>query len=122
MLRVGCKHLDRILFTPEHADHSPGIDDIRPFFFKQGNIPLYATDRVVNDLSRRFSYIFQTDNKYPGTLAVDIHTIQKNTVFALEGKKVIPIEVMHNQLPVMGFRIDDFAYLTDVKSIDNDQL
>jgi phosphoribosyl 1,2-cyclic phosphate phosphodiesterase len=111
-----------VLFTHEHADHTSGIDDIRPFFFRQGNIPIYATDRVVNDLTRRFSYIFQSDNKYPGTPAVDIHTIQKNTVFTLEGKKVIPIEVMHNQLPVLGFRIDNFAYLTDVKSIDNDQL
>lgn len=122
MLRVDCNHLDGVLFTHEHADHTSGIDDIRPFFFRHGNIPIYATDRVVNDLTRRFSYIFQSDNKYPGTPAVDIHTIQNNTVFTLEGKKVIPIEVMHNQLPILGFRIDNFAYLTDVKSINNDQL
>ena len=122
MLRVDCNHLDGVLFTHEHADHTSGIDDIRPFFFRHGNIPIYAADRVVNDLTRRFSYIFQSDNKYPGTPAVDIHTIQNNTVFTLEGKKVIPIEVMHNQLPILGFRIDNFAYLTDVKSINNDQL
>ena len=122
MLRVGCKHLDGLLFTHEHADHTSGIDDIRPFFFIQCNIPIYASHRVVKDLASRFSYIFQTDNKYPGAPTVDINTIQKNTLFTLDGKKVVPIEVMHNQLPVMGFRIDNFAYLTDVKSIDNDQL
>ena len=74
------------------------------------------------DLSRRFSYIFQNNDKYPGTPSVETHTIKKNKVFSLEGKQVFPIEVMHNQLPVMGFRIDDFAYLTDVKSINQDQL
>lgn len=122
MLRVGCHHLDGVLFTHEHADHTSGIDDIRPFFFRQGDIPIYASDRVVKDLTRRFSYIFQTDNKYPGAPAVHIHTIKKNTVFSLEGKRVVPIEVMHNQLPVMGFRIDNFSYLTDVKTIEKDQL
>lgn len=122
MLNVGCKQLDGLLFTHEHADHTSGIDDIRPFFFRQGNIPIYASHRVVTDLTRRFSYIFKTDNKYPGTPAVDIYTIKKNSVFSLHGKRIIPIEVMHNQLPVMGFRIDNFCYLTDVKYIDEDQL
>ena len=121
MLRVECNHLNGVLFTHEHADHTAGIDDIRPFFFRQGDIPVYAIDRVVSDLKRRFSYIFQTENKYPGTPAVQINIIKKNTVFQLEDKIVIPIEVMHNNLPVMGFRIDDFCYLTDVKSIEDDQ-
>lgn len=76
----------------------------------------------MTDLKRRFSYIFQTDNKYPGTPSVQINTIKKNTVFSLEEKQVIPIEVMHNKLPVMGFRIDNFAYLTDVKTVEKDQL
>tara|TARA_B100001175_G_C19474828_1_gene623725 strand:+ start:397 stop:1167 length:771 start_codon:yes stop_codon:yes gene_type:complete len=122
MLSIGCNHLNGLLFTHEHADHTSGIDDIRPFFFRQGDIPIYATDRVVTNLASRFSYIFQTENKYPGTPALDINTIKKNTVFSLEGKQVIPIEVMHNQLPIMGFRIDNFSYLTDVKSIEKDQL
>jgi len=122
MLRAKCYHLDGLFFTHEHADHTAGIDDIRPFFFRQGNIPIYASNRVLVDLSRRFSYIFQNNDKYPGTPSVETHTIKKNKVFSLEGKQVFPIEVMHNQLPVMGFRIDDFAYLTDVKSINEDQL
>ncbi len=122
MLRAKCNHLDGLFFTHEHADHTAGIDDIRPFFFRQGNIPIYASNRVIVDLSRRFSYIFQNNDKYPGTPSVETHTIQKNKVFSLEGKQVLPIEVMHNKLPVMGFRIDNFAYLTDVKSINQDQL
>ena len=122
MLRAKCNHLDGLFFTHEHADHTAGIDDIRPFFFRQGNIPVYASKRVIDDLSRRFSYIFQNNDKYPGTPSVETHIIQKNKVFSLEGKQVLPIEVMHNQLTVMGFRIDNFAYLTDVKSICEEQL
>ena len=122
MLSVRCNHLNGILFTHEHADHTSGIDDIRPFFFRQGDIPVYASDRVLSDLTRRFSYIFQTENKYPGTPSVQINRIKKNKGFKIEDKHVIPIEVMHNQLPVMGFRIDNFAYLTDVKFIEEDQL
>ena len=122
MLQVDCNHLDGVLFTHEHADHTAGIDDIRPFFFRQGNIPIYGTERVILDLTRRFSYIFSTKNRYPGAPAVQINTIHRNTVLYLADKKIIPIEVMHNQLPVMGFRIDNFCYLTDVKSIAEDQL
>ena len=62
MLRAKCNHLDGLFFTHEHADHTAGIDDIRPFFFRQGNIPIYASNRVILDLSRRFSYIFQNND------------------------------------------------------------
>jgi phosphoribosyl 1,2-cyclic phosphate phosphodiesterase len=122
MLSVDCQYLSGILFTHEHADHTAGIDDIRPFFFRQGDIPIYASMSVVKELTRRFGYIFETDNKYPGTPAVKINTIAENTPFSLGEKMVIPIEVMHNRLPVMGFRIDNFSYLTDVKYIEDQQL
>lgn len=122
MLSVDCQYLSGILFTHEHADHTAGIDDIRPFFFRQGDIPIYASMRVVKELTRRFGYIFETDNKYPGTPAVKINSIAENTPFSLGEKMVIPIEVMHNRLPVMGFRIDNFSYLTDVKYIEDQQL
>ena len=121
MLRIGCNQLDGVLFTHEHADHTSGLDDIRPFFYRQGDIPIYATDRVLEDLTRRFSYIFESENKYPGSPTVQINTIEKDTVFKLGEKQVFTIEVMHNQLPVMGFRIDNFSYLTDVKTIDESQ-
>lgn len=122
MLSVDCQYLSGILFTHEHADHTAGIDDIRPFFFRQGDIPIFASMRVVKELTKRFGYIFEIDNKYPGTPAVKINTITENTPFSLGEKMVIPIEVMHNRLPVMGFRIDNFSYLTDVKYIEDQQL
>ena len=63
MLRVNCAHLDGILFTHEHADHTAGLDDIRPYFFRQGDIPIYATQHVLDNLSNRFDYIFVNENK-----------------------------------------------------------
>ena len=109
--------LDGLLFTHEHADHTAGLDDIRPFCFRQGALELYADAHVQNALRQRFAYIFETENKYPGAPTVNLNTLHKDEPFELGGKKVIPVEVLHNQLSVMGFRIDDLAYLTDVKTI-----
>lgn len=109
--------LDGLLFTHEHADHTAGLDDIRPFCFRQGALELYADAQVQNALRQRFAYIFETENKYPGAPTANLNTLHKDEPFELGGKKVIPVEVLHNQLSVMGFRIDDFAYLTDVKTI-----
>lgn len=117
MLQTDCIHLDGILFTHEHADHTAGLDDIRPFFFRQGEIPVYGSERVLKNLSRRFDYIFSPKNKYPGAPSVEQHTIDANTPFLFKEKTIVPIEVYHNTLPVMGFRIDNFCYLTDVKTI-----
>ena len=114
--------LDGILFTHEHADHTAGIDDIRPFFFRQGDIPIYAHSRVVAALKLRFDYIFATQNRYPGAPAVAINLVDKDTSFVLNGLQVQPIEVLHHKLPVLGYRISDFVYLTDVKSISEAEL
>ena len=76
MLRVNCETLDAILFTHEHADHTAGIDDIRPFFFKQGDIPVYASKRVLYNLAKRFDYVFSNKNKYPGAPSVSINEIK----------------------------------------------
>ncbi len=122
MLTYKVNRLDGVLFTHEHADHTAGIDDIRPFFFRQGDIPIYADQRVVNELKRRFHYIFAGENRYPGAPAVQVNLVDKNNPFMLGNLKVIPIEVLHNRLPVLGYRLGDFAYLTDVKSIEHDQL
>ena len=122
MLKNNCRHLDGIMFTHEHADHTSGLDDIRPFFFRQGDIPIYGTQRVVENLNCRFGYIFNNQNKYPGAPAVKVHIISKNDNFSIGNKRVIPIEVMHNNLSVMGYRIGGFSYLTDVKYIETDQL
>jgi phosphoribosyl 1,2-cyclic phosphate phosphodiesterase len=122
MLANPIKRLDGILFTHEHADHTAGIDDIRPFFFRQGDIPIYAHQRVVHDLQRRFSYIFVDKDRYPGAPSVAIHYVEKDEVFLLKNQPVVPIEASHNRIKVLGYRIDDFTYLTDVKTITDMEL
>ena len=117
MLANTVTKLDGILFTHEHADHTAGIDDIRPFFFRQGEIPIYAHERVVASLKKRFDYIFADENRYPGAPSVAINTIRNNVPFSIGNTTVMPIEAYHNRLQVFGFRIKDFTYLTDVKSV-----
>jgi phosphoribosyl 1,2-cyclic phosphate phosphodiesterase len=122
MLTSGCIKLDAILFTHEHADHTAGLDDIRPFFFKQGDIPIYAHERVIQNLKKRFDYIFENENKYPGAPSVSVHEVISDNEFTIQSKQIIPIQVMHGNLQVFGYRIDNFAYLTDVKTIAESEL
>ncbi|PKH67423.1 MBL fold metallo-hydrolase [Flavobacterium sp. ALD4] len=122
MLASNCEKVDGILFTHEHADHTSGIDDIRPFNFKQGEIPIYAHDRVINNLKERFNYIFTTVNRYPGAPSVKTIPVVNNEPFQIGNKVAIPVNVMHGNLQVFGYRIDDFAYLTDVKTIDESEI
>ncbi|MDE3743348.1 MBL fold metallo-hydrolase [Maribacter polysaccharolyticus] len=122
MLTNSIPTLDGILFTHEHSDHTAGIDDIRPFFFRQGDIPIYAHNRVIDSLKKRFDYIFTDGDRYPGAPAVEIHAIENNNPFCLGGQEVVPINVMHDQLQVFGFRIKDFTYLTDVKTIEDSEI
>jgi len=117
MLTSQCPKVEAILFTHEHSDHTAGLDDIRPFNFKQGDIPVYAHRRVIDNLKRRFDYIFETVNKYPGAPTVTPKEVENNASFSVGNKTVIPVEVMHGGLQAFGYRIDDFAYLTDVKTI-----
>ncbi|MFK5972477.1 MAG: MBL fold metallo-hydrolase [Flavobacteriaceae bacterium] len=122
MLTHKVKKLDGILFTHEHSDHVAGLDDIRPFFFRQGDIPVYAHERVISSLQKRFDYIFASENRYPGAPAIAVNQIQNNQDFTIGDKKVIPIEADHNRLQVFGFRIDNFTYLTDVKSMNEQEM
>ena len=122
MLASNCLQVDGILFTHEHSDHTAGIDDIRPFNFKQGEIPIYAHQRVINNLKKRFDYVFETFNKYPGAPSVTTIEVVNNHPFSIGDKKAIPVNVMHGNLQVFGYRIDDFAYLTDVKTIDDNEI
>ena len=123
MLTSGCPKLDAILFTHEHADHTAGLDDIRPFFFKQGkNIPVYGHARVLENLKKRFDYIFETENKYPGAPGVQTFEVKNNQNFKIGDTDIIPINADHGNLQVFGYRIKDFVYLTDVKSVDDSEL
>ena len=122
MLRTNCRKLDAIIFTHEHADHTTGIDDVRPFFFRQGKIPIYLHKRVLESLHERFAYIFDPKQKYPGAPDFEVNLINKENDFNLFGLNITPIESLHLRLPVLGFRIGKFAYLTDVKTISEIEL
>ncbi len=122
MLRENCTKIDGILLTHEHSDHTAGLDDIRPLYFTQGNMPFYAHKRVFKYLYKRYSYIFDTENKYPGTPSIEEIEISKGKVFIIGGKKVIPVEAFHSELPILGFRIEDFTYLTNVKTIAEEEI
>lgn len=122
MLASNCQKVDAILYTHEHSDHTAGLDDIRPFNFKQGEIPIYAHKRVIDNLKKRFDYIFETKNKYPGAPSVKTIEVVNNYPFSIGNKMAVPINVMHGSLQVFGYRIDDFAYLTDVKTIKKNEI
>jgi phosphoribosyl 1,2-cyclic phosphate phosphodiesterase len=122
MIACDCKKVDAILFTHEHSDHTAGIDDIRPFNFRQGEIPIFAHGRVIENLKKRFDYVFETANRYPGAPSVKTIPVVNNFSFLIGDKTAIPIEVMHGDLPIFGYRVDDFAYLTDVKTIAESEI
>jgi phosphoribosyl 1,2-cyclic phosphate phosphodiesterase len=122
MLVSNCQKVDGILFTHEHADHTAGIDDIRPFNFRQGPLPFFAHSRVIHNLKKRFDYVFETVNKYPGAPSVITQEVVNNVSFSIGNKIATPINVMHGDLQVFGYRVEDFAYLTDVKTIDESEI
>ena len=122
MLLHPISKLDAILFTHEHADHTAGIDDIRPFFFRQGDIPIYALPRVINNLTNRFGYIFNSANKYPGAPSVDVHHVNPNQPFSVCEQLIVPVMGQHDRLDVLGYRMESFAYLTDIKTISDDEI
>jgi phosphoribosyl 1,2-cyclic phosphate phosphodiesterase len=112
MLRAGVTKLDGVLFTHEHRDHIAGLDDIRSFnFIQKSPMDIYAEERVMRALKSGFPYIF-AEKKYPGIPQVMMHLISVEP-FYIGNIEIIPIRMMHYRLPVLGFRIGDFAYLTD---------
>lgn len=121
MLRAGVDDLDAILYTHEHKDHVAGLDDIRPYnYILKKRIDIYATERVQEALKREFQYIF-ADTKYHGLPQIDLHTIT-NEPFAIGENTIVPFEVMHYKLPILGYRIGDFTYITDAKTISEASL
>ena len=121
MLRANVKDLDAILFTHEHKDHVAGLDDIRPFnYLLKKNIEIYATERVQHALKKEFSYIF-AEAHYPGLPQIDLNTIA-NDAFSVGETTIIPLDIMHYKLPILGFRINDFVYVTDAKTISEETI
>ena len=122
MLREKTQDIRAILFTHEHKDHIAGMDDVRAFNFKhQKEMDVYCDMNVQKALLREFPYVF-SNNKYPGVPEVNIHQINSNNTFNLDGNLFIPIRVMHYKLPVLGFRVNDLTYLTDAKTISRKEI
>ena len=120
MLREGILTLDGVLLTHEHKDHIAGLDDIRAFnYFMKKPIPVYATEIVQNALMREFPYVFD-ENPYPGAPQIDLHTLNLSP-FELQGYSVVPIEVQHYLIPVLGFRFGSLAYVTDAHFIKEEE-
>jgi len=116
VLRERIKKLDALLFTHEHKDHTSGMDDIRAYNFMQHlDMPLYAEQRVINQIKQEYAYIFSGHN-YPGIPRVNLFPISEQS-FEVEGIPIMPIRVMHYKLPVLGFRIHNFTYITDANYI-----
>lgn len=120
MLAASVQNIDGIIFTHEHSDHVAGLDDIRPFVFRQGDLPIYANNRVMTALKRRFDYVFSKENRYPGAPAVQENIITKEP-FQLQNMTIVPVLVKHANLDIFGYRFDKFAYLTDVKTIEEEE-
>ena len=119
MLRADVQRLDAIVFTHEHKDHVAGLDDVRAFNFKQGkDMEVYCSEGVEFALRREFHYVF-SENKYPGIPQININRIENKPFFLPNGFQVLPIEVLHYKLPVLGFRLGDFTYITDAKTISD---
>lgn len=120
MLRENVMWIDGVFFTHEHADHTAGIDDLRPFTYKMGEVPIYAMKRVVDNLKIRFSYIFEKVNRYAGAPKLEENIIDGQSLM-LKGQKITPIEIMHGKLPILAFRFGNLAYITDLKTISDEE-
>ncbi|MDE6019193.1 MAG: UDP-N-acetylmuramate dehydrogenase [Muribaculaceae bacterium] len=114
----GISQIDAILLTHQHYDHVGGIDDVRPFCI-ENDLPIYTNPQTAKDLRKRVDYCFK-EHPYPGVPKLDLHEIECHP-FMVNGLKITPVEVMHGNLPIYGYRIGDFAYITDIKTISEEE-
>lgn len=122
MLQNHVKSLDAVLFTHEHNDHTAGLDDLRPFIFRQRKeMPIYGSKRVIENIEQRFDYAFNA-NPYPGAPRLISNTIESGVSIKIEDIDILPIEVMHGSLPVFAFRVGSFTYITDANLIKQESL
>lgn len=114
-LRSGLKEVDALFLTHEHIDHVGGLDDLRPFVFKRdAPIPVWSTQSCKESLINRFNYMFG-ENRVAGSVRLSFNNADKP--FFLGDTKVVPLPAMHGEMPVLGYRFDDFCYLTDINNV-----
>jgi phosphoribosyl 1,2-cyclic phosphate phosphodiesterase len=119
-IRAGIKNIDYVLITHEHMDHIGGLDDLRMYnYIKEGAIPVYTTESAIQSLYKRFDYLFG-ENKYPGSTSLELNEITSE--IQLNDLKITPLPVSHGELEILGFRINNLSYLTDVKDIPKSTL
>lgn len=114
------RRIDGILITHAHYDHMGGMDDIRPYC-QFGAINVYADPIARLGLLQMLPYCFE-DHRYPGVPAIGLHEIQAGELLTIGDLDIMPVRVMHGRLPILGYRFGRFAYITDMKTIDDDQL
>lgn len=120
LLREKVKTIDAILVTHEHKDHIGGLDDVRSFNFLQKKaVDVYAGKEVLPVIRQCFDYAF-SDEKYPGVPEIQLHEVS-NEAFEIEGIRILPVRALHYKMPVFGYRIGDFAYLTDLSEISEEE-
>lgn len=121
LLRVPFKKIDGVLLTHDHYDHVGGLDDLRPYTHKFGDLDIYANAGTIKAVRHNFPYCFEK-NPYPGVPEFKLHTIEKHRLFRIGDIDIMPVEIMHNKLPILGYRFGDFAYITDMKSIHDEEV
>lgn len=119
VLRFGIDRIDAVLYTHHHADHVLGLDELRLFNWRQRSaIPAFGSAQTLERLKRTFWYVFEKTQEGGGKPSIVLRPVDRP--FPLLGRTIVPVPVLHGNLPIEGFRIGDFAYLTDVSGLPDE--
>lgn len=119
VLHLDFAPLNGVLISHEHYDHVGGLDDLRPFS-RFADIPLYADEYTATHLKARMPYCL-VEHKYPGVPAISLNVVDASQSFCIAGIEIVPIQVMHGRLPILGYRIGKMAYITDMLTMPEEE-